>query len=113
MHGIVVMRSGSERSREIQRNGAGVQYSVRSSKWVPNLDNTEWGIVKYAVESNQGTAITSTCNMFFKKQKGRTLFGIYSTEDNTLLYVSREKTAEEERYFADKLRGGISKWKSH
>ena len=79
----------------------GVKNSDR--KWSPVLDSTEWGIVNYAVEHNQGTAITSTCNMFFKKSKGRTLFGIYSTDDSTLLYASRESTAERERLFLEQF----------
>ena len=45
----------------------GVKNSDRNPKWKPNLDSTEWGIVNYIVDNNQGTAITSTCNMFFKK----------------------------------------------
>ena len=84
-----------------------VKFSERATdtqKWKPNLDSTEWGIVNYAIESNQGKAITSTCNIFLKKSKGRTLFGIYSTDDSTLLYVSRGHTAEKESVFVDLLR---------
>ena len=80
------------------------KHSDRTPKWKPNLDSAEWDIVKYTVDNNQGTAITSTCNMFFKKSKGKTLFGIYSTDDSTLLYASRGQTAEKENIFVGRLR---------
>lgn len=85
---------------------ADVKLSARDPNWKPNLDDTEWGIVKYTINNYQGTAITSNCNMFFKKSKGRTVFGIYSTDDSTLLYASRNRTAEKECVFVDLLREG-------
>ena len=78
-------------------------YSSREQNWKAKLDSTEWGIVNYAVENNQGSEITSTCNMFLKKTKGRTVFGIYSTEDSTLPYASRDQRAEEECIFVREL----------
>ena len=82
----------------------GQKLSDRNPKWKPKLDNTEWGIVNYIVKHNQGTAITSTCNLFLKKSKGKTVFGIYSIEDSTLLYASSKQTAEKEHAFVGFLR---------
>ena len=94
----------SERYSLDESHGNQTQRGRMSQKWKPNLDSTEWGIVNYIVDHNQGTEITSTCNMFYKMSKGRTVFGVYSTEDSTLLYASRGQTAEKEQAFVGLLR---------
>ena len=80
-----------------------VLLSSREPKWIPNLDNTERGIVKYIIGNSQGTYITKADKMFYQNSRGKTLFGIYSTDDGTLLYVSKGKTAEKEKLFVDQL----------
>lgn len=73
-----------------------IRYSMRGENWKPTLDKGEWRIVNYAIENKTGKELTETTDYFFRKEKGKTVFGIYSTDDSTLLYaVHGEKAASE------------------
>lgn len=73
-----------------------IRYSMRGENWKPTLDKVEWRIVNYAIENKAGKELTETTDYFFRKEKGKTVFGIYSTDDSTLLYaVHGEKAASE------------------
>ena len=74
-----------------------MKFSV--SDWKPNLDRTEWDIVKSVMNNGRGTNITSIDKMFFESTKGKSVFGIYSTDDDTLLYASRGEDAVREHQF--------------
>lgn len=72
------------------------RYSV--DHWVPNLNSTEWDIVHSVMDNGRGTPLTEIDRMFLDTRKGKTVFGIYSTDD-TLLYASRGAAATREHRF--------------
>lgn len=76
-----------------------VRYSMRGENWKPTLDKVEWRIVNYAIENKAGKELTETTDYFFRKEKGKTVFGIYSTDDSTLLYAVHGKRATSEHDF--------------
>ena len=73
-----------------------VKYSMRGENWKPTLDKVEWRIVNYAIENKAGKELTETTDYFFRKEKGKTVFGIYSTDDSTLLYAVHGERAYKE-----------------
>ncbi|MGM9601760.1 MAG: hypothetical protein ACI3W5_09325 [Faecousia sp.] len=75
-----------------------VNYS-RNGHWVPNLTKQEKSRVEYLINNNRGTQLTSNSNVFSEKSKGNILFGICITDDNTLLYVSIGRKANNEHLF--------------
>lgn len=76
-----------------------VRYSMRGENWKPTLDKVEWRIVNYAIENKIGKELTETTDYFFRKEKGKTVFGIYSTDDSTLLYAVHGERAQQEYNF--------------
>lgn len=77
-----------------------IRYSMRGENWKPTLDKVEWRIVNYAIENKAGKELTETTDYFFRKEKGKTVFGIYSTDDSTLLYAVHGERAQQEYNFA-------------
>lgn len=77
-----------------------IRYSMRGENWKPTLDKVEWRIVNYAIENKTGKELTETTDYFFRKEKGKTVFGIYSTDDSTLLYAVHGELAQQEYNFA-------------
>lgn len=73
-----------------------IRYSMRGENWKPTLDKVEWRIVNYAIENKIGKELTETTDYFFRKEKGKTVFGIYSTDDSTLLYAVHGERAYKE-----------------
>lgn len=73
-----------------------IRYSMRGENWKPTLDKVEWRIVNYAIENKTGKELTETTDYFFRKEKGKTVFGIYSTDDSTLLYAVHGERAYKE-----------------
>ena len=73
-----------------------IRYSMRGENWKPTLDKAEWEIVNYAIENKTGKELTETTGYFFRKEKGKTVFGIYSADDSTLLYAVHGKRAYKE-----------------
>jgi hypothetical protein len=76
-----------------------IRYSMRGENWKPTLDKVEWRIVNYAIENKTGKELTETTDYFFRKEKGKTVFGIYSTDDSTLLYAVHGERATSEHDF--------------
>lgn len=76
-----------------------IRYSMRGENWKPTLDKVEWRIVNYAIENKTGKELTETTDYFFRKEKGKTVFGIYSTDDSTLLYAVHGERAQQEYNF--------------
>lgn len=76
-----------------------IRYSMRGENWKPTLDKVEWRIVNYAIENKAGKELTETTDYFFRKEKGKTVFGIYSTDDSTLLYAVHGERAQQEYNF--------------
>lgn len=76
-----------------------IRYSMRGENWKPTLDKVEWRIVNYAIENKTGKELTETTDYFFRKEKGKTVFGIYSTDDSTLLYAVHGERAQQECNF--------------
>ena len=76
-----------------------IRYSMRGENWKPTLDKVEWKIVNYAIENKTGKELTETTDYFFRKEKGKTVFGIYSTDDSTLLYAVHGERAQQEYNF--------------
>lgn len=76
-----------------------IRYSMRGENWKPTLDKAEWRIVNYAIENKIGKELTETTDYFFRKEKGKTVFGIYSTDDSTLLYAVHGERAQQEYNF--------------
>lgn len=97
-----IKRIAQEEKAQIQGRAppdvAKVSFS-RNGYWVPNLTKQERSRVEYLINNNNGTQLTSNCNVFFDKSKGNILFGIYSTDDNTLLYASTGSKANNEHLF--------------
>ena len=84
------------RTNQTPTENPDIRYSMRGENWKPTLDKVEWRIVNYAIENKTGKELTETTDYFFRKEKGKTVFGIYSTDDSTLLYaVHGEKAASE------------------
>ena len=77
------------------------QMKFSAAGWKPNLDSAEWDIVKSVMNNGRGTNITSIDKMFFESTKGKSVFGIYSTDDDTLLYASRGEDAVREHQFVE------------
>lgn len=77
----------------------GVKYSLRPYYWEPTLDKEEWRIINYVVENHQGVELTEKTDYFYRNYKGKILFGIYSTDDDTLLYAVHKKRADEAHKF--------------
>jgi hypothetical protein len=77
------------------------QMKFSAAGWKPNLDSAEWDIVKSVMNNGRGTDITSIDKMFFESTKGKSVFGIYSTDDDTLLYASRGEDAVREHQFVE------------
>lgn len=73
-----------------------IRYSMRGENWKPTLDKVEWRIVNYAIGNKTGKELTETTDYFFRKEKGKTVFGIYSTDDSTLLYAVHGERAYKE-----------------
>ena len=84
---------------EVQERRGEAKYSVVG--WKPRLDNTEWSIVESVMDNGRGAQLTEVDKMFFEKSKGRTVFGIYSTDDSTLLYASHGEDAVREQQFVE------------
>ena len=84
---------------DYKKRHPGKRYSIAG--WKPNLDNTEWGIVNSVMNSGRGTELTAIGTMFFETSKGKSVFGIYSTDDNTLLYASRGEAAMREHQYVE------------
>jgi len=77
----------------------GVKYSLRGDYWKPVLDKDEWQIVNYVVENQLGEEFSPKTDYFFRNTKGKTVFGIYSTDYKTLLYAIHGERAYEEYEF--------------
>ena len=84
-----------------------IRYSMRGENWKPTLDKAEWRIVNYAIENKTGKELTETTDYFFRKEKGKTVFGIYSTDDSTLLYAVHGEKAYQEYNLVKDFKEGI------
>lgn len=84
-----------------------IRYSMRGENWKPTLDKVEWRIVNYAIENKTGKELTETTDYFFRKEKGKTVFGIYSTDDSTLLYAVHGEKAYQEYNLVKDFKEGI------
>lgn len=76
-------------------NSVGAKYYQSFYYWEPTLDKEEWGIINYVVDNHQGKELTDTADYFYRNYKGKKIFGIYSTDDNTLLYAVHEDNADD------------------
>lgn len=83
--------------------GARIQFS-KDGYWIPNLTKQERQTVEHFIRTNRGETLSENTNLFFEQSKGNSLFGIYSTDDSTLLYASRGPTAEKEHLFVEMIR---------
>ena len=97
-YGVYSIYSVSE-SKGYMARQKNVKYSMRGENWKPTLDKVEWRIVNYAIENKAGKELTETTDYFFRKEKGKTVFGIYSTDDSTLLYAVHGERAQQEYNF--------------
>lgn len=84
-----------------------VKFSKRKANWKPTLDKTEWTVVNSVLKNQTGDELTETTDYFFREEKGKTVFGIYSTDDSTLLYAVHGKQAYEEYRFVTAVREEI------
>lgn len=84
-----------------------VKFSKRKANWKPTLDKTEWTVVNSVLKNQTGDELTETTDYFFQEEKGKTVFGIYSTDDSTLLYAVHGKQAYEEYRFVKEFREEI------
>lgn len=84
------------RTNQTPTENPDIRYSMRGENWKPTLDKVEWRIVNYAIENKTGKELTETTDYFFRKEKGKTVFGIYSTDDSTLLYAVHGERAYKE-----------------
>lgn len=75
-------------------NSVGAKYYQSFYYWEPTLDKEEWGIINYVVDNHQGKELTDTADYFYRNYKGKKIFGIYSTDDDTLLYAVHEDNAD-------------------
>lgn len=87
------------RTNQTPTENPDIRYSMRGENWKPTLDKVEWRIVNYAIENKTGKELTETTDYFFRKEKGKTVFGIYSTDDSTLLYAVHGERAQQEYNF--------------
>lgn len=87
------------RTNQTPTENPDIRYSMRGENWKPTLDKVEWRIVNYAIENKAGKELTETTDYFFRKEKGKTVFGIYSTDDSTLLYAVHGERAQQEYNF--------------
>ena len=84
-------------AREMSTKGTNIKYSNRD--WKPVLDKVEWQIVNYVVDNHQGIELTKTADYFYRTKNGKKVFGIYSTDDSTLLYAVHKNRAAMEYEF--------------
>lgn len=82
-----------EKAYEMSTKGTNIKYSDRD--WKPDLDKDEWRIVNYVVDNHQGVELTEKTDYFYRNYKGKKLFGIYSTDNDTLLYAVHEDSADD------------------
>lgn len=75
-------------------NSVGAKYYQSFYYWEPTLDKEEWGIINYIVDNHQGKELTEKTDYFYRNYKGKKIFGIYSTDNDTLLYAVHEDNAD-------------------
>ena len=74
-----------------------IRYDERN--WKPDLDKEEWQIVNYVVENHQGKKLSPKTDYFFRTKNNKSVFGIYSKEDDVLLYAVHKTQAYDEYDF--------------
>ena len=88
---------GEEESGQVKKSYTGKKDSRYD---YPDFNDAEWALYNRTRVTSEGTDLDENKKMFYASSKGKTIFAVMSTDDDTLLYGSSGKQAVKDYEYA-------------